>query len=975
MSLYRLFSLLLVFCVVSCSLAKEPTKLEPSGACAYVVVTPSAFAASFQRLVDWKTSKGIRARVVTTEFIEECYAGGDQAASIRLFLRDAYKTWGIKYALLGGDVEYLACRIVKTKVKDYEEMPADIYFACLNGGWDGDSDGTYGEVTDGVDLEPEIYVGRASVRSPEEAGVFVDKVLRYEKEPVEGLGGRNLWIGANLDSNTFGKDVCQKIITETKVPEQISNKLLSTVDENLTLETMTSAIENYSPNFMFVAAHGGDSLIAIDSGTMKSEHADELTNFPFIYVATCCLTNKFDEDCITEHMMRNPSGGAVAAWACSRYGWYNPGMAGYGSSDLVTKDMFDLLYRRYLTEPPALGELIHRAKRKFISESQDDGVYRWLTYGMNLLGCPEMPIWTGQQQEVEVDVKANGEFAEQGIDVNVRNELGPVENAFVTVWRASTDSPVVVTVWGLNIKPKVVKTEILSDEEGELFVSGRTSSNGLVRLELSKSPETAAMQVEDLLVLSRSLSTLKTHLEGVGKEDRKRLERLMRDYEHTEFRIEEKRKNLLAFFKEQARKKEWDVAEEALDLVFKKLNGPSGDTQSLAFVLNSLSKVLSFDWSALSSENSPQGRVFRKLLRLKKQVGHMVYADPSSNEHGRITITSHPEGAKVLVDSIPVGTTPCTMSTKQGQHIVSVLAAGAAIGSQAVDVMPGETANCHFELESLRSFTGRVTLYGAQNNEGAEVALYYNKEGKFVLLKSFKTKADGTFSFQALPGKALYVKVTCKGYNNEGNWLIFDNPHIPAQQKKNYKLFPLAHIAGKVTLIGDNPIKIRLYSLEEHKPKFVAEKSISSDSQYSFDELPVGLYFVVTVGLGMTAQRQWIDLKNGDPADNINLVAAPIKTAHIGHYIGGDKKWQFAQMEKGDDGLFRGLYPAPPSERKYYFLLMLNKDQEGQCFVMDPNNFPANGPSDCSSILIEEEEAEITFDPTLTPTYVKKTAE
>ena len=79
-------------------------------------------------------------------------------------------------------------------------MPTDLYYACLDGTWNGDGDSIWGEKNDGsgggdVDLVPELHVGRAPVSNVTEAVNFVSKAVLYETVPSPnpkwgGLPGR-----------------------------------------------------------------------------------------------------------------------------------------------------------------------------------------------------------------------------------------------------------------------------------------------------------------------------------------------------------------------------------------------------------------------------------------------------------------------------------------------------------------------------------------------------------------------------------------------------------------------------------------------------------------------------------------------------------------------------------------------------------------------------------------------------------------
>jgi len=186
----------------------EPTprpSLEGSGV-AYAIVSPPDpdMVAEWQRLADWKTACGYPAVVRTTDWIDENYAtGADQAERIRMFFRDAYTHWGLRWALLGGDVDLVPCRYARSwghmpSNETGTDVACDYYFACLEGTWDGDQDGTFGEsyrsdgqaggpnMGDDVDFTPEIHVGRVSARTRSDVQAYLDKYFTYVQTPSTG---------------------------------------------------------------------------------------------------------------------------------------------------------------------------------------------------------------------------------------------------------------------------------------------------------------------------------------------------------------------------------------------------------------------------------------------------------------------------------------------------------------------------------------------------------------------------------------------------------------------------------------------------------------------------------------------------------------------------------------------------------------------------------------------------------------------
>ena len=105
----------------------------------------------FQRLADWKTKKGIKTEIRTTDWILANYTGEDDPAAIRNYLKTLPDS-SVKYVLLGGDTDIIPCRFAyamscSAGIQPGREdtMPSDLYYADLQGSWDLDNDGSYGE--------------------------------------------------------------------------------------------------------------------------------------------------------------------------------------------------------------------------------------------------------------------------------------------------------------------------------------------------------------------------------------------------------------------------------------------------------------------------------------------------------------------------------------------------------------------------------------------------------------------------------------------------------------------------------------------------------------------------------------------------------------------------------------------------------------------------------------------------------------
>src|SRR5580765_1277341 len=151
----------------------------------YVIVTRDDLAPEFERLAAWKIQSGTPAAVKRMSEIALEYPGAaDAADQVRRYLKDAWLT-GARWALIGGDDSVIPMRRATTTYYGGALIPTDLYYACLDGTWDGDGDGLYGEgdPADGADLVPELFVGRAPVNSPAQAHAFVDRTLLAEQSP------------------------------------------------------------------------------------------------------------------------------------------------------------------------------------------------------------------------------------------------------------------------------------------------------------------------------------------------------------------------------------------------------------------------------------------------------------------------------------------------------------------------------------------------------------------------------------------------------------------------------------------------------------------------------------------------------------------------------------------------------------------------------------------------------------------------
>ncbi|MFH0773994.1 MAG: C25 family cysteine peptidase [bacterium] len=210
----------------------------------YVVITDESLATSFQPLIDSKIQKGLTATITTTSWIYANYTGRDNQEKIRNFIKDYYTYYSTEYILLGGDVEVVPYRGVYAKVDKYTEsnMPCDLYFSCLDGDWDGDKDNIFGELTDEVDLMPEVYVGRAPVNTGTETEGFVNKVISYIGSPTSSHLLDLLLIAYEADATSDCKVIKEEIASFIPIYFQVEKEYES--EGGVSMDRVIAQIED-----------------------------------------------------------------------------------------------------------------------------------------------------------------------------------------------------------------------------------------------------------------------------------------------------------------------------------------------------------------------------------------------------------------------------------------------------------------------------------------------------------------------------------------------------------------------------------------------------------------------------------------------------------------------------------------------------------------------------------------------------------
>ncbi|MCK5261072.1 MAG: hypothetical protein KAJ44_02725 [Thermoplasmatales archaeon] len=353
-----------------------------------------------------------------SEITENYELFNDTQAKIRNFIRHAYTELGTDYVLLGGDADghpngeniiplrgLYACEEglpLGTLGFEEDDIPSDVYYACLDGNYNYDMDERWGENAtnnnisnvEEADLMAEIYVGRACVDADDEVSNFVMKTLAYENSDEEPYLVKALMVGEHLGFpgvSEYGGNYKDEIIP--LIPDDFNVDTLYERDGSWNKYDLINILNTATPHLLNHLGHGFvDYALKLDNSDILSLTNDK---YFFIYSQTC-LAGSFDncyretyymEDCAAEHFTVETPHGAFAVIMNSRFGLGSENTL-YSPSQVLDESFFTALFTENLRE---LGRANHYSKEDHIWHINENGI-RWVYYETNLFGDPEVSI-------------------------------------------------------------------------------------------------------------------------------------------------------------------------------------------------------------------------------------------------------------------------------------------------------------------------------------------------------------------------------------------------------------------------------------------------------------------------------------------------------------------------------------------------------------------------------------------------------
>ncbi len=417
----------------------------------YIIVTDASFVGAFAPLKDWKTKKGVPTEIVTTSWIYSNYSGVDNATKVRNFIAEAADS-GAVYFLLAGQCdfehseEYVPRRdayFYTSGVGGYNDedtIPTDLYFSDLDGTWDLNGNGIYGQFTDGVDGYSDVYVGRAPVKNTTQINNFVSKVITYEKSPSLTFTKKILLPVGNLWSGNYGNGI-NDTIADTIPNDWQKSKIYESLGLMSRYVTRDSLNQGY--NFCHMVGHGNEYGEYYNYGTSAYYYYNDVgsqtndSTEAAIVNGMGCFCGAVDEagsaasyDCLAERMVNVNKRCASATIMNSRYGWgYTSPQGALGPSGELSVWFYRKLFG---TSAYHLGEVLAAAKDQRAG-SIGTWVWRWCLFEYNLFGDPEMPLWTDDPDSMAVTHSSTVNTGTNAFTVTVKESgnVTPIQNALV----------------------------------------------------------------------------------------------------------------------------------------------------------------------------------------------------------------------------------------------------------------------------------------------------------------------------------------------------------------------------------------------------------------------------------------------------------------------------------------------------------------------------------------------------------------
>jgi hypothetical protein len=389
-------SLLFIF-LASLGIAQEGAR--------YLIITHDNFYSAIQPLAEWKNLKGMKSKVVRLSEI------GSTNTEIRNYILNAYNTWNPRpeFILLVGSVEYLP--------SFFRNIPY----------WSYDTDNEYANMTG--DYLAELCYGRFPAKTPAQCNLMVAKTLSYERTPLltDTLWYRASTVIVNEDGST----------DDTVYWNNVKNAASLMIRQGYNkIDTFCNAYGHSAVNVQNAVTNGRGIVLYRGEATnnwytpfwVDPQQTNNGSKLPIICSFTCAtMTLAVGESMVGDAWVKagNTTNykGAVAFIGNTHSGISIARIRGAMTRGFFAKVFTDSSWN--------LGPAVLAGKKEIWNEFADQAEYE----GFNLLGDPELCLWTAVPKPLEVSYLTTIPMAAQNFNVTVTRQGNSLPNALVCVMK------------------------------------------------------------------------------------------------------------------------------------------------------------------------------------------------------------------------------------------------------------------------------------------------------------------------------------------------------------------------------------------------------------------------------------------------------------------------------------------------------------------------------------------------------------
>ncbi len=378
-----------------------------------LVITSEEWIPRFGEYLNLYNDKGIRTRIISLEEIYASMEGRDEQEQIRNYIIQEYENNGIQMVNLGGDVSIVPYRSLWCFAQegDEDQLPSDMYYACLDGTLNDDDDDRWGEVGED-DLLPELGIGRLPFNNENQFENIMHKTFSYLQTPVLGEFTSPILGAEHLGDGYYGGIDMERLIgtnsdydyTTTGYPEEYNFKRYYATPRLSWSGGEFKTLIGTGGQYVHHVGHANTTNVAgwesISINDAFFSGNDGVNHNYMLFHSHGCICGNFPSNCILEKMVTVQTGFVVTT-GNSRYGWYVPW--GDGMAAHIHREFMDAYINDHIA---SVGMALREAKIAtapwvaipYINddgepEGIENGCLRWNIYCLNVLGDVALYPW------------------------------------------------------------------------------------------------------------------------------------------------------------------------------------------------------------------------------------------------------------------------------------------------------------------------------------------------------------------------------------------------------------------------------------------------------------------------------------------------------------------------------------------------------------------------------------------------------